>query len=74
MTHMPERHRLEDLGRITEKLEKLLEDDFWQFFRSKHEIDVFISHYENILDELHYKIRHIKDQLEEMADIAYGSE
>ncbi len=76
---MTKPERLEDLGRIREKLDKVinnLEDDWGQYISSKHDYEAFEEHLldnnnEKIYD-LHIFLRFHKELLEEILCIAIG--
>lgn len=69
------RERLEDLGRISEKLDKLLEDhNIFNECESKHSLDVFLKKYQNeeALSDLFFSLRSIGSELQEISAIANG--
>jgi hypothetical protein len=70
------RERLEDLGRIFEKLCAIIEEDQSPMYRceSKHSVDQFVEIYkdEEKLEDLHNWLRFHKEKLEEIYYIARG--
>jgi len=66
------RERLEDLGRVYERLEVLLDNDFWDMFDSKHGDERFAEYEKDHSDVTFTEIRHIRCKLEEIMTILYG--
>lgn len=69
--------RLEDLGRITEKLSKLLDGDAMQVIDDYREREEFAEEYENRekLEDLFVKLEMLKRELYEIWSIArWGDE
>ena len=76
MTHY--RQRIEDLGIIQEKLDRLQEQFSHLFYQvqSKHQVDEFFERYLNTknLHELFYQLKSLKETLEEVEMISEGYE
>lgn len=82
------KHRLEDLGILSEKLDNMLEGDFLQFCLSKHDFESWSKQFdeefkalgitditsEDKLFEAHVKLRFLRQKLEECYWIAKGSD
>jgi hypothetical protein len=84
---MTKRERLEDLGRIYETLDLLIEDDFFEYLCSKHEFEEWMKKHfkaykntdeESLLDsefyEMHLQLRHLKEKLLELWTIGRGED
>ncbi len=71
------RERVEDLGRILEKLLRLheeIEGTWGRHVQSKHTQEEFLENYtkpDDLLD-LHEELRHLKYQLDEIQNLAWG--
>lgn len=68
------RERLEDLGRIYEKLDIILDNDFWDMFQSKHCEEQFMEYEQENSYVTFHNIRNIKWQLDEIMSIVIGND
>lgn len=71
------RERLEDLGRIADRLYHILrEDSVLDECNSKHSVDTFIQKYSSPekLEELHEWLRWHKEKLDDLESIAFGND
>lgn len=66
------RERLEDLGRIYERLDQVMTNDFWDMFQSKHGVDIFVDYEKENADVTFHNIKNIKYQLDEIMILARG--
>ncbi len=68
------RERLEDLGVLREKLDLIREMAFFENCTSKHGFEEWIKQWdeEDKLYDIHMKIRHIKDRIDDCYFIACG--
>jgi len=71
------KERLEDLGRIYERLDALIiaiEQDWGRFCTSKHDYENFAIYFTNNSHDLHCSLRMIIEDLEDLRNIAYGDQ
>lgn len=72
---MAKRERIEDMGRAFEKMNTVLDNEVWEYFRSKHQTETFIEKCKKndyFLEEIHFKLRCLFQNLEEIHSILYG--
>lgn len=75
---MTKRERIEDLGRILEKTETLMEESIWEMVASKHHHEHFMEFYKNPendyerLSELFDSLKSAKYQLDDIMELAHG--
>lgn len=84
---MTQRTRLEDLGRIYELLDQLIDNEFFEHLNSKHDYESWMKKHfpaykvddtDSLLDakffEIHHQLREIKENLLEIWSIARGED
>lgn len=71
---MAKAERLEDLGRLKEKLKYICDSSLFEFCGSKHEWESWKKEHmpEDDPDLVHRRIRHISNELSECLSIATG--
>jgi hypothetical protein len=71
------RDRLEDLGRLYEKLNNILNNELFEHCESKHGLTPWLNQFaplEDSYEVIHNRLRFVKDKLYECTQIAAGED